>query len=102
LNIGLPSFLILVYTFFSISQVAEEEVSVEAVQWEEVEEVPPWAEEGEGALSAGVEGDSSIIATTKDVSSPSDWHDMRSYGPLVEPVFYIIIQLFNIDKSRFR
>ncbi len=40
----------------------EEEVSVEAVQWEEVEEVPPWAEVEAGALLAGVEGDSSIIA----------------------------------------
>jgi hypothetical protein len=55
------SLLIVISTFLVVSQAVEEEGLVEAVRWEEVEGVLPWAEAVAGALAAGVEGDSRIV-----------------------------------------
>ena len=63
---------------FLVSQVVEEEGLVEAVRWEEVEEVLPWAEVGAGASAAGVEGDSRIVSV--NVS----WHNTIGWAQWTE------------------
>jgi len=61
--------------------VVEEEGLVEAVQWEEVEEVLPWVEVGAGASAAEVEGDSRFVSVIVSWHSTTGWAQWKEERP---------------------